>query len=41
MIKAKGPEAFEALCAKLHQTWPPGIERRTMSWPLTVKLYRR
>lgn len=43
MIEAKGPAAFEALCAQLARSWPddPDNAQRAISWPLTIKLARR
>ncbi len=39
-IETVGPEAYEALCATLAPLWPDD-ERRTIRWPLTIKLARR
>jgi SAM-dependent methyltransferase len=39
-IEAKGPEAYEQLCSRLATIWPDG-ERRTVRWPLAIRLARR
>lgn len=39
LIEHEGPAAFEALRARLAATWPDD-ERRTLTWPLTIKLAR-
>lgn len=40
MIETKGPAAYETLTRELAQIWP-GDERRTIRWPLTVRLAHR
>jgi SAM-dependent methyltransferase len=39
-IERNGTAAYDALCARLATTWP-GDERRTIRWPLLIKLARR
>ncbi|HUS29795.1 MAG TPA: class I SAM-dependent methyltransferase [Kofleriaceae bacterium] len=39
-IEAKGPAAYEAVCSRLASVWPDG-ERRTVRWPLAIRLARR
>ena len=39
-IEAKGPDAYEQLCSRLQTIWPDG-ERRTVRWPLAIRLARR
>lgn len=40
LVKAGGGARYEALRAELEQTWPGG-DRRSVRWPLTIKLARR
>src|SRR5205823_6051037 len=40
LIAAHGPAEFEAVGAQIARSWPDH-ERRTISWPLTIKLARR
>jgi SAM-dependent methyltransferase len=39
-IETDGPGAYEALCSRLATVWPDG-ERRTVRWPLAIRLARR
>ncbi len=40
LVKTEGPAKYDALGVGLARVWPDG-ERRTVRWPLTVKLARR
>lgn len=40
LVEQGGEAAFEAFRARLAQVWPDG-ERRTIRWPLAIKLARR
>ena len=40
LMKHAGTAAIEAFATALAATWPDG-ERRTIAWPLTIKLARR
>ncbi len=40
MHKAKGPAEFEAFCARITALWPDD-ERRTVFWPLILRVARR
>ena len=40
LVKTQGPAKYDALGAALARVWPDG-ERRTIRWPLTIKLARR
>jgi SAM-dependent methyltransferase len=40
LAEREGPAAFEALQRRLAETWPDG-ERRTVHWPLAIRLARR
>jgi SAM-dependent methyltransferase len=40
LVKTEGPAKYDALGAALVRVWPDG-ERRTVRWPLTIKLARR
>jgi hypothetical protein len=40
LVKTQGPAKYDALRAALARVWPDG-ERRTIRWPLTIKLARR
>jgi SAM-dependent methyltransferase len=39
LVDRQGPAEYDAVCAKLRAAWP-AEERRTMRWPLTIKLAR-
>ena len=40
-IETTGPDAYEALREKLCAVWPHDDERRTVTWPLAIRLARR
>jgi SAM-dependent methyltransferase len=40
LVQTAGPSAFEAFQAKLEAVWPDE-ERRTVKWPLAIRLARR
>lgn len=40
-IQDRGPDAYEALRERLAAAWPHDDERRTVTWPLAIRLARR
>ena len=40
LVETQGPAAFDALRSQLAAMWPEH-ERRTVTWPLAIRLARR